>query len=184
MRETRPGLTPELEAHRAGAPIWKASAFEVSHFRALVEHVARLAYANPDELLFFAARTRTTKARREERRYTLRSTEVTHSPAANSVTGSIFSTKRLGFWLRSSRRRGSMDTESSVRSDTFNGASFSTTRSSKRLCSTSRSRFALPARLHSCGARIQPVTFTCLGFRTLRIEYRSTLNTTSSTFDC
>jgi hypothetical protein len=53
MRETKPGLTSELDAHRAGEPIWKASAFEVTHFRALVEHVARLAYANPDELLFF-----------------------------------------------------------------------------------------------------------------------------------
>lgn len=53
MRETKPGLTSELEAHRDGAPIWKAPPFEVSHFRALVEHVARLAYANPDELLFF-----------------------------------------------------------------------------------------------------------------------------------
>jgi hypothetical protein len=53
MRESRPGLTPELEAHKAGAPIWRAPAYDVSHFRPLVEHVARLAYANPDELLFF-----------------------------------------------------------------------------------------------------------------------------------
>src|SRR5688572_10219399 len=53
MRETKPRLTSELEAHRAGAPIWKAPAFDVAHFRPLVEHVARLAYANPDELLFF-----------------------------------------------------------------------------------------------------------------------------------
>jgi hypothetical protein len=53
MRETTPSLTPELEAHRAGAPIWKATAFSVSQFREVVEHVARLAYANPDQLLFF-----------------------------------------------------------------------------------------------------------------------------------
>lgn len=53
MRETRPGLTPELDAHRGGVPTWKASAFDVTTFRGLVEHVARLAYANPDELLFF-----------------------------------------------------------------------------------------------------------------------------------
>ena len=53
MREAKPGLTSELEAHCAGAPIWRAPAFHVNTFRALVEHVARLAYANPDALLFF-----------------------------------------------------------------------------------------------------------------------------------
>ena len=53
MREAKPRLTSELEAHCAGAPIWKARAFHVDTFRALVEHVARLAYANPDALLFF-----------------------------------------------------------------------------------------------------------------------------------
>ena len=46
-------MTPELETHRGGTPIWRATAFEVPTFRSLVEHVARLAYANPDELLFF-----------------------------------------------------------------------------------------------------------------------------------
>lgn len=53
MREITPRLTPELETHRGGTPIWRATAFEVPTFRSLVEHVARLAYANPDELLFF-----------------------------------------------------------------------------------------------------------------------------------
>ena len=53
MREAKPRLTSELEAHCAGALIWKAPAFHVNTFRALVEHVARLAYANPDALLFF-----------------------------------------------------------------------------------------------------------------------------------
>lgn len=53
MRESTPRLTEELDAHRGGAQIWRAPAFQVSRFRALVEHVARLAYANPDELLFF-----------------------------------------------------------------------------------------------------------------------------------
>lgn len=53
MREIKPSLTPELEAHCAGAPVWRAKGFEVTNFRALVEHVARLAFANPDELLFF-----------------------------------------------------------------------------------------------------------------------------------
>lgn len=53
MREIAPGLTAELEKHRAGRPIWRAPAYEVHTFRALVEHTARLAYANPDQLLFF-----------------------------------------------------------------------------------------------------------------------------------
>lgn len=53
MREIRPKLTDELVAHCKGSPVWKASPFEISTFRKLVEHVARLAYANPDELLFF-----------------------------------------------------------------------------------------------------------------------------------
>lgn len=53
MREIRPRLSRELKAHCKGKPTWDAEAFKVSRFRALVEHVAKLAYANPDELLFF-----------------------------------------------------------------------------------------------------------------------------------
>ena len=53
MREITPRLTRELDGHRSGANIWKAPPFPVTHFRALVEHVARLAYINPDDLLFF-----------------------------------------------------------------------------------------------------------------------------------
>jgi hypothetical protein len=53
MREIKPRLTRELDAHCNDAPVWRAPAFEVTTYRALVEHVARLAYANPDELLFF-----------------------------------------------------------------------------------------------------------------------------------
>jgi FRG domain len=53
MREITPRVTAELEAHRRGTPVWRATAFQVPNFRSLVEHVARLAYANPDELLFF-----------------------------------------------------------------------------------------------------------------------------------
>lgn len=58
MREITPRLTPELEEHCKGMPVWRAPAFEASNFRALVEHVARLAYANPDELLFFRGQDR------------------------------------------------------------------------------------------------------------------------------
>lgn len=53
MREITPTHTPELRAHCQGAPPWRASAFTVSTFRQLVEHTARLAYANRDDLLFF-----------------------------------------------------------------------------------------------------------------------------------
>jgi hypothetical protein len=53
MREITPKLTSELQRHVRGGPVWRATAFEVTTFRSLVEHVARLAYGNPDELLFF-----------------------------------------------------------------------------------------------------------------------------------
>jgi hypothetical protein len=53
MREITPKPTSELQRHIRGGPVWRATAFEVTTFRALVEHVARLAYVNPDELLFF-----------------------------------------------------------------------------------------------------------------------------------
>ena len=53
MREITPALTDELKAHCGKDPVWRASAFPITTFRALVEHVARLAYLNRDELLFF-----------------------------------------------------------------------------------------------------------------------------------
>ena len=53
MREITPRLTPELTRHCGDGPVWRAKAFDVSTFRALVEHMAKLAYANRDELLFF-----------------------------------------------------------------------------------------------------------------------------------
>ncbi|HEV8589769.1 MAG TPA: FRG domain-containing protein [Pyrinomonadaceae bacterium] len=58
MRETTPKKTPELDAHCKGQPVWRATPFEVTTFRALVEHVARLAFANPDELLFFRGQSK------------------------------------------------------------------------------------------------------------------------------
>jgi hypothetical protein len=58
MRPITPALTSELEAHCQGAPVWKARPFSISTFRLLVEHVARLAYANRDELLFFRGQNR------------------------------------------------------------------------------------------------------------------------------
>jgi hypothetical protein len=53
MRRITPTLTAELNAHCGNKPVWRAPAFPISTFRVLVEHVARLAYANRDDLLFF-----------------------------------------------------------------------------------------------------------------------------------
>lgn|ERR1700730_536517 len=53
MREIKPTLTSDLLTHCKAASVWRAAPFPVSTFRGLVEHVARLAYANRDELLFF-----------------------------------------------------------------------------------------------------------------------------------
>jgi len=53
MREHKPALTPDLEAHCAGRPVWRSPPFVIQKFRRLVEHTARLAYRNPDVLLFF-----------------------------------------------------------------------------------------------------------------------------------
>jgi len=65
MREIRPGLTPELQAHCKGVPVWRAKAFRVTTFRALVEHVAKLAYANRDDLLFFRGQDKDYRSRAE-----------------------------------------------------------------------------------------------------------------------
>lgn len=53
MRDITPSLTPELRGHCGTRPVWRAEPFKVSNFRSLVEHAARLAYLNADELLFF-----------------------------------------------------------------------------------------------------------------------------------
>jgi hypothetical protein len=53
MREIIPSITFELKKHNAGKSAWTAAPYEIRHFRELVKHVARLAYANPEQLLFF-----------------------------------------------------------------------------------------------------------------------------------
>jgi hypothetical protein len=53
MRSITPKLTSEIEAHCGKQAVWRAVAFPVSNYRQLVEHVARLAFANADELLFY-----------------------------------------------------------------------------------------------------------------------------------
>ena len=49
----KPQLTPELKKHVRSRDVWRAPAYEVSTYRELVEHVARLAYENRNQLLFF-----------------------------------------------------------------------------------------------------------------------------------
>jgi hypothetical protein len=53
MQPIRPQLTTEIEKHLKKRDVWQAPAFEVGNYRDLVEHVARLAYANRNQLLFF-----------------------------------------------------------------------------------------------------------------------------------
>ena len=53
MRSITPKLTPDLQTHCGREPVWRAEAFNISTFRDLVEQIAKLAYANGDELLFF-----------------------------------------------------------------------------------------------------------------------------------
>lgn len=53
MRAITPKLTKDLQIHCGRDQVWRAPAFGTSTFRQLVEQVARLAYENRDELLFF-----------------------------------------------------------------------------------------------------------------------------------
>jgi hypothetical protein len=46
-------LTDELVKHVRDRDVWRVSPFEIHDYRDLVEHVARLAYANRNHLLFF-----------------------------------------------------------------------------------------------------------------------------------
>ena len=144
MRETKPGLTSELEAHRNGAPIWKAPAFEVGHFRTLVEHVARLAYANPDELLFFRGQDKDYQSKAGGTTLYLAIYEAIRWQGANCGIGSISSTRLREFSWTDSESPGSTAIKNSARSATSNGAFFSIMKWSQRLYSTLRSHFGWP----------------------------------------
>ena len=65
MLSIKPQLTDELEKHLGGKDIWRAPAFPVSTYRALVEHVARLAYANRNQLLFFRGQNKDYQSKAE-----------------------------------------------------------------------------------------------------------------------
>jgi len=53
LQGIKPQLTEELAEHVGGKDVWRAPAFVVDNYRALVEHVARLSYANRNQLVFF-----------------------------------------------------------------------------------------------------------------------------------
>lgn len=53
-----PQLTDELKRHVNGADVWTAVAYPVRSYRELVEHVAKLSYANRNQLLFFRGQGR------------------------------------------------------------------------------------------------------------------------------
>lgn len=64
MRTIQPTLTPELAAFVGDDPPWRAEAYEVRSYRALVELVARLSYLNPTQLLFFRGQDRDFQSKR------------------------------------------------------------------------------------------------------------------------
>lgn len=53
MRQVTPTLPDPLAKHYGSADVAKAVPFAVDSYRDLVQHVAQLAYPNPDHLLFF-----------------------------------------------------------------------------------------------------------------------------------
>lgn len=53
VQQLKPQLTQELERFVRKRDVWRAPAFELSSYRELVEQVARLAYLNRNQLLFF-----------------------------------------------------------------------------------------------------------------------------------
>lgn len=53
MQSIKPQLTDELAKHAQDRDVWSAPPFKIDNFRDLVEHVARLAYANRNHLLFY-----------------------------------------------------------------------------------------------------------------------------------
>ena len=53
MQNIKPQLTNELAKHVHDHDVWSAAPFTIDNFRDLVEHVARLAYANRNHLLFY-----------------------------------------------------------------------------------------------------------------------------------
>jgi hypothetical protein len=58
LQPIQPILTPELERHTASAGVARSKPYPVQTYRALVEHIARLAYLNRDHLLFFRGQAR------------------------------------------------------------------------------------------------------------------------------
>jgi len=53
MQELKPQFTEEMQDHVGDRKVWHAPAFKIRDYRSLVEHIARLSYANRNQLLFF-----------------------------------------------------------------------------------------------------------------------------------
>lgn len=53
MQSINPQLTKPLANHIHGQDVWRMPAFNIESYRALVEHVAALSYANRNQLVFF-----------------------------------------------------------------------------------------------------------------------------------
>ncbi len=53
MQSITPQLTTELIDHVGGLNVWHAAAYKIRSYRELVEHVARLSYANRNQLVCF-----------------------------------------------------------------------------------------------------------------------------------
>lgn len=58
MNPIIPNLTPELIIHTDGDEVAKSSSYEISTYRKLVEHIARLSYLHNNQLLFFRGQGR------------------------------------------------------------------------------------------------------------------------------
>lgn len=53
MQRIFPKLTKDLESHVSEREVWQAPPFRIASYRELVEHAARLSYANRNHLIFF-----------------------------------------------------------------------------------------------------------------------------------
>lgn len=53
MQQITPQLTPEISKLVGNSDVWRAPAYEIQSYRDLVQQVARLSYANRNQLLFF-----------------------------------------------------------------------------------------------------------------------------------
>ena len=108
MQLIKPILTPELERHTTSAGVVRSKAYPVQTYRALVEHIARLAYLNKNHLLFF--RGQTSEYRREKGGVTFYPTIYRGVPFSREEMDARFrSLEGASQRLRDLFRRGQID---------------------------------------------------------------------------